>query len=205
MPGDLLISRIVKELDKRFMHVTDLMKIKGVIWERQSESKKEKVGENLYSERTPDQQDEERTETVRNYLDVIEMYMLGLSIAGAKALEPAPTAPEDSSTDPSDYVIFPYQFALDYHGRAQAFTQDALKAHTPAMVYEMLKERDREERTKWVEKIRLEGTRTIGKIFKEVYESRREVWRFQAVQASSTQNQGGDNSGEAAQGAGGGA
>ncbi len=77
MPGDLLISRIVKELDKRFMHVTDLMKIKGVIWERQSESKKEKGGENLYSERTPDQQDEERTEIVRNYLDVIEMYMLG--------------------------------------------------------------------------------------------------------------------------------
>ncbi len=62
MPGDTLISRTSKEIERRFLHVTDLMKIKGVIWERRAETKKEKVGEQLYMERTPDSQDEDRAE-----------------------------------------------------------------------------------------------------------------------------------------------
>ncbi len=107
MPGDLLISRIFKELEKRFMHVTDLMKIKGVIWERKAETTKEQVGEHLYVERTPEQQDEVRDETVRNYLEVMEMYMLALAIVGAQKISPPPSKPETQESDPSDYVIFP--------------------------------------------------------------------------------------------------
>ena len=44
MPGDLLISRLWKELGKRFLHQTDLLRIKGVMWERTSETTKKKAG-----------------------------------------------------------------------------------------------------------------------------------------------------------------
>ena len=178
MPGDLLLSRISKELEKQFLHVTDLMKIKGVVWERQSEAKKEQVGTNFYTDVRPENQDEVRADTVWNYLDVIEMYLLAMSIVGATPITPQPGAEEDMASDPSDYVVFPYQWALNYKGRAQAFVKAALKKHTPTQVFEMLKDRDRAERQKWVDKIRTTETTTIGKIFAEVYASRREDWKF---------------------------
>ena len=154
------------------------MKIKGVVWERRSETVKEQVGDSLYTERTPDQQDEVRAETVWNYLDVIEMYTLGLAIVGAKAIEPPPTKAETMELDPSDYVVFPYQFSVDYTHRANTFVKAALKVHTPTQVFDMLRERDRGERQEWVQKIRTETTSALGKIYKEVAASRREDWKF---------------------------
>ena len=148
MPGDLLLSRLSKEIDKRFLHVTDLMKIKGVVWERQSESKKEKIGDNLYTEIRPEGQDERRAETVWNYLNVMEMYMLAMSIVGAEPVKQLPETPESITSDPADYVVFPYQYALDCLGRARAFVQATLKRHTATQAYEILRELDRAERQK---------------------------------------------------------
>ncbi len=189
MPGDMLISRLAKELEKRFLHVTDLMKIKGIVWERRSETIKEQVGDNLYTERTPDQQHEERAETLRSYLEVMEMYMLAMAVVGAAPVTPEPTAKETRGSDPSDYVVFPYQFSLDYLHRTNLFVTAALKDHTSARVYDMVRERDREERTEWVKYIREEKTRTIGKIFKEVYAARKGVWRYESQKKSANQSE----------------
>ena len=198
MPGDLLISRLWKELDKRFLHQTDLLRIKGVMWERTSETTKKKAGENLYYEVTPEQQqDEAKAETVRNYLDAMEMYMLALAIAGSAPVSPLPMTegkvmiPESRDTDPSDYVVFPYQHAVDYCFRAQVFTTDALQVYNASQVFTMLKERDREDRGRWVQKIRNEEKRTLGKIFKEVYAARENAWTFDKVA-----NKSGDSSGK---------
>ncbi len=147
IPGDLLISRLYKELDKRCLHVTDLPKIKGVVWERKAESRKEKVADQLYLERTPDAQEESRPQTVRAYLECMEMCMLALAIVGAKPFDPAPKEAETRETDPSDYVNFPYQHSVDYLHQANTFVTDAQQVHSAAQVYQMLKRRDIEERS----------------------------------------------------------
>ena len=180
MPGDLLISRLTKEIEKRFLHITELLKIKGVLWERRSNTSRQKVGDNLYTDVAPDQQDEVRPETVKAYLEVMEMYMLALAIVGATPVHPSPTAAETKEADPSDYVVFPYQYSIDYLHRANRFVNAALEVHPASRVYTMLQKRDEEERGEWVTKIRTDDKRTIGKIFKEIYHARNEVWRFEA-------------------------
>ena len=172
-----MLSRLSKEIDKRFLHVTDLMKIKGVVWERQAETKKERVGDNLYTELRPEDQDERRAETVWNYLEVMEMYMLAMAIVGTEPMKPLPEAPETVTSDPTDYVMFPYQYSLDYRGRARALVQATLKKCTPNQAYEMLKELDRAERQKWVDKFRTHEKESIGKVFAEVWRSNKEDWK----------------------------
>ncbi len=57
------------------------------------------------------------------------------------------------------------------------WTTAALQVYPATTVFKMLVDQDRDERGEWVAKIREESTRTLGKIFKEVFASRKEVWR----------------------------
>ncbi len=97
-----------KELDKRLLHITDLLKVKGVAWERRSNPKDKALGDNLYTRELPVDQDEERPETVRAYLEVMEMYLFALAIVGSEPVDPQPAEAEERHKDPSDYVVFPY-------------------------------------------------------------------------------------------------
>ena len=195
MPGDTLLSRLWRELDKRFLHITDLLRIKGVAYERRAQARDKKVGDNLYAKETPDEQTEDRPETVRAYLEVMEMYMLALAIVGSDAVDPLPKDPESKDRDPSDYVRFPYQYSVDYLHRANDFVTSALSVHNAGTVFKMLKTRDEAERGEWVHRIRNEDTRTLGKIFKEVFAMRAEVWRFDADEVKGATR--GDASGDA--------
>ena len=48
MPGDLLLSRIFRETQKRFLKITELFKIKGVKWERRNHKTEKQIGENMH-------------------------------------------------------------------------------------------------------------------------------------------------------------
>ena len=145
MPGDLLISRIFKELEKRFLHITDILKIKGVKWERRVHEGKKKVAEHLYTDANAADQDKDNLPaTVQAYLQALEMYMLAMAIVGSKPLEPQPAQAETREADPSDYLLFPYDFSIQYCHRATTFANNALCAHSASTVFQMLKERDEE-------------------------------------------------------------
>ena len=195
MPGDYLISRTHKEIEARFLHITDLLKIRGLQSERKNVSHKKKVADNLYTESEPAALDEDRPETIRALLECIEMYMLTLAIVGAKKVELAPQVPEVRDSDPADYVHFPYQYSLDYTIRAQEFVNDALQVHKADVVFAMLKKRDFDERSLWADKIRNHDTRTLGKIFKVVFESRKEAWAFDVDHHRAQQGGGGSGTG----------
>ena len=65
MPGDLLQSRIFRETQKRFLKITELLKIKGVKWERRNHKTEKQVGENLYTKpEAADADDSSMSETI---------------------------------------------------------------------------------------------------------------------------------------------
>ena len=80
MPGDLLLSRVVRELERRFLHVTDVLKIKGVDLERRAQAKKQEVGKGLTFTQDAQDTEAERPQTVTAYLAAVRMYMLALAI-----------------------------------------------------------------------------------------------------------------------------
>jgi len=85
----------------------DCVAPRAACFERRAQARDKKVGDNLYAKETPDEQTEDRPETVRAYLEVMEMYMLALAIVGSDAVDPLPKDPESKDRDPSDYVRFP--------------------------------------------------------------------------------------------------
>ncbi len=195
-PGDLLISRLTREMDRRFLHLADMYKVKGIETERRAQSKKHELGHGLQFNQDAAEVEELRPSTVSGYLDGMDMYMLGLAIWGSKPLDNAPDPvanPETRDTNPEDYVHFPWQFSIDYCHRANKFSMDALAVLPTDQVLAMLEKRDREERSIWVAKIRESEKLTLGQIFKVTFEKREQRWIFDAekkpTQGSGSANQ----------------
>ena len=172
MPGDLLLSRVAREMERRFFHITNIMKVKGVDVERRGQTKKKEIGGGLQYTATAEEVDVDRPETVTAYLAAMAMYMLALAIWGSKPRDPQPAEEESRETDPVDYVYFPYQHSLDYVHRANKFVVEALAELSAPQVFTMLRKRDEEERTMWVDKVRGSDKPTLGQIFKEIYDRR---------------------------------
>ena len=196
MPGDLLLSRVAREMERRFLHLTDVLKVKGVDVERRAQTKKTDIGKGLTYTAEAKELDASRPETVAAYLAALRMYTLALAIWGAKGRDPAPTDAETRETNPEDYVHFPWQFSLDYVHRADRFVSAALGELSAAEVFRMLKKRDEEERDMWVERIRNTETPTLGQVFKEIYERRQQRWIFDKNRkgpSQSGQGAGGDS------------
>ncbi len=173
MPGDILLSRVVREMERRFLHNADVLKVKGVATERRGKNKKKAIGDTgLTFQESAAEAEFARPATVGAYLAGLRMYMLALAIWGSKAIEPAPRDEETRETKPETYVQFPWQFSQDYCHRAQRFANDALEELAAKEVYGMVRKRDEEEREMWADAIRNTESSTLGQIFREIYERR---------------------------------
>ena len=100
MPGDLLLSRTAREMERRFLHITNIMTVKGVDIERKATSRKKELGGGLQYNEPAQEVEAERPETVTAYLAALEMYMLALAIWGSKPREPLPGDTETRETEP---------------------------------------------------------------------------------------------------------
>ncbi len=154
------------------------MKVKGVDVERRGQTKKKEIGGGLPYTATAEEVDVDRPKTVTAYLVAMAMYMLALAIWGSKPRDPQPAEEESRETDPVDYVYFPYQHSLDYVHRANKFVVEALAELSAPQVFTMLRKRDEEERTMWVDKVRGTDKPTLGQIFQEIYDRREQRWIF---------------------------
>ena len=70
------------------MHVTEVMKVKGVDIERRAQAKKKEVGKGLTYTAEASEVEAKRPETVMAYLGALRMYMLALAMWGAKPRDP---------------------------------------------------------------------------------------------------------------------
>ena len=105
-----------------------IFKIKALDFERKTMQEKKdmaKQGELTLSFQVEAQKiEQERPATVESYLEALAMFLFAMAIIGSKELTNQPSndagpIPEDDTTDPCNYVQFPYQLALDHHERAQ--------------------------------------------------------------------------------------
>ncbi len=179
MPGDQLLSRIVREMERRFLHNTDVLKVKGVNVERRAQGKHKALGDTgLYRKEDAAEVVVQRPQTAPAYLSGLRMYMQRLAIWVSKQMDPQPRDAENRESKPEKYVNFPWQFAYDYCHRARKFADDALEELPAKDVFQMVKKRDEEERDIWVDEIRNSENRTLGEIFRVTYERREERWTF---------------------------
>ena len=114
-PSDKLLSKLTRALQKRSLEVMNVFTVKTLFNQRSTPSaKRVKVAHNLWVGSTGEE-DMQPSESWANYLYHLLIYLIGLSMAGAYALQPPPTVTESLATSSHDYVEFPWDLAWKYH------------------------------------------------------------------------------------------
>ena len=89
-PGCQVLSRLRKEISYRNISVWDMEKVKGLSFEKRQGKTTKEVVDGIQITMDAKLTEEERPETVQDYLNALEMYLLALSIAGITPLSSAP-------------------------------------------------------------------------------------------------------------------
>jgi hypothetical protein len=178
-PSNQLLSRLKKELDHRRIQVLDMKKVKGLAFEKRTTKEHRDMGAGITLSLAPTAVEEDRPETVEQYLEALEMYLLALAIAGSTKLTNPPKiagvlVQETATTEPSEYVEFPWQFSWNYMDRAVQY----VKSLPHDLRYVMLKLKDTAERQKWTEKYPLHTDKTLGQIATEIHAHSERHWEF---------------------------
>ena len=188
-PSELLISKINRELSKRQLTVISVWKVRSIVCAAKAPRKRQKVGdvEILSGER----EDPDHTKDLKTYIALHLVLMVGYARAGIRAVEPIPSEPEKSSSDPTDYVEVSMCLAARQGGlarawrRAQVPLDTALAYHyrlvalANALPYksalQFISRRDEEERAWWTDRVRT-STLNLGKIIREGLQTREIMW-----------------------------
>ena len=125
-PSELLISKINRELSKRQLTVISVWKVRSIVCAAKAPRKRQKVGdvEILSGER----EDPDHTKDLKTYIALHLVLMVGYARAGIRAVEPIPSEPEKSSSDPTDYVEVSMCLAARQGGLARAWRR-ARRSH----------------------------------------------------------------------------
>ena len=98
-PSDKLLSKLTRALQKRSLEVMNVFSVKTLFNQRSNPStKRVKVAHNLWIGSTGDDE-VQPVENWSTYLDQLLVYLIGLAMAGAYALQPPPTTPESLATE----------------------------------------------------------------------------------------------------------
>ena len=114
-PGDMLVSRISKELTKRLLGVADVWKIKTQAMQLKATRKKTKVGELelTYGET----ENGEQQKDMAKYLNLLLALLIAYSMAGIEAIQGAPQ--DTRGSDTTKVVWCPLDVVMRYYYRAQ--------------------------------------------------------------------------------------
>ena len=104
------------------------------------------------------------------YLGALFTYLLSLAIAGSAKVSGAPST-EDFGSDPTKYVLVPWDVLQNYYFRACRMARQLPEASR----LHWLEKCDVAERAVWVTKFRA-GTDTLGHVIQTVYTERDAHW-----------------------------
>ena len=168
MPGDQILSRLYRELDKRMLTVYDVWKAKTLMHQVSTSIKRKQVADGLFT--YEDEQDKEPVRSVDTYLSSLYVYLLALAIVGTNKVEDAP-AEEKFGDNSALFVQAPWDILQSYYFRA--CRQAALIPYRDRLVW--LERADTSERAVWVSTFR-EGTSSIGRIVQTAFDQRGAHW-----------------------------
>ena len=142
---------------------------RSLMFQVTSSRKRKRVGESLYVY----EEEEEATfpRSTQKYLSLLHTYLLALAIAGSGKAPGAPQSPEGLGSNPTDYVMAPWDILEAYYWRAVRASHKQPEATRLAW----LEKTDIAERAMWVSKFR-DSNSTIGKVIQEVSMQRDAHW-----------------------------
>ena len=170
LPSDRLVSRLVREVQKRSLSMKDILTVFTLFQQKTSAPKRQKVGDNLYTGLDLEE-NTRRARTWSDYLDALHIYCVALAMAGCAPMEPAPSAPETLGESSTDYVQVPLDLVMRYWFRCKRTVQHTLEPQR----YLQLVSLDEAERAQWVARF-CQGTESLGKVIDQVYKERDAHW-----------------------------
>ena len=168
-PSDQLLSRCYREMEKRFLTVYDMWKVKTLLHQVMTTKKRKQVGTDLFTFED-DTEAMPETHGCVQYLALLYTYLLALSIAGSTTVEGAPKE-EAFGNDSTKFVKVPWDVLQAYYFRAAR----AAMLVPEASRLPWLQERDISERAAWVSQFR-EGDEPLGQVILSVMEKRGAHW-----------------------------
>ena len=169
MPSDQLVSRCYRELDKRLLAVYNVWTVKTLMYQVTSNRKRKQVGTDLYV--LEDDRESLPAKSADKYLALLHAYLLSLAVAGSSRAPGAPAEAEPFGSDPTKYVVAPWDVLQAYHFRAVRCAQLIPEMQRVAWLERI----DVAERAVWVSQFR-EGTETLGQVVQSVMDRRGAHW-----------------------------
>ena len=183
--GDRILSRLIREVRKNNLALFDMWKLVSLANQALSDRKKRRISHNLELLDDTIQVEAQHTRNAEVYLDLLEIYLLGLATAGVEPRVPPPSGAEAPGNS-VEFVTVPLDVILNYHRRAKVAS-----SLVPEMQrLQWVQTRDEAERKIWVEKIRMPGNRkTLGEIIAATAQAREQSWVFEPRPAAAAGGQ----------------
>ena len=156
-PGDDLVSRVARQMERVASKVVDVMKAKSQMHQAITSKKKSPIPGTDLAVVHSAVEEGKFPEEVRFYLLGLFLYVTALAKAGCKPCDGAPGT-EPRGSDSTDYVHVPWDVGLAYYFRAERAV--ALLPHHQQLSW--LAARDPEERAIWVQKSNNREEKTLG-------------------------------------------
>ena len=169
-PGDLLVSRLAREIQLRQLSFREVWKIRTQAFQQKAQRKKIKLTDNLDLLQDEAEDDNVLNHDVHGYLEGLFTLLLAYSMAGIQSVQGAPSV-ESRGTDTTLVVQCPLDILLRYYHRAQ----DRAHKLPRSMSLEWIKRNDEADRMAWVDKYR-NSKETLGSVIHTVLIQREALW-----------------------------
>jgi len=179
-PGDVLVSRIAREMEKRLLMPKDVWKTKTQAQQQRLVRKRTKVSDNveLVTHEAEDD-NEDSVQDLVHYMAKLFTLLVAYTLAGIKKIPSTGGAqqPEKRTSRSTAYVECPLDVVYRYYFRVQ---NRAFRL-APAMALEWIQQRDEDEREMWIDKYRNSDS-TLGQVIAETYAQREAMWELPTPQ-----------------------
>ena len=169
-PADTLVSRVVRELEKRTLSVQMVLKVRTQAHQQRDVRKRTRVAEGL--EMVSAAAERDAAPSLHNYLANLMTLPIAYSKAGCKLRADAPTA-EPKTVDSTSVVECPLDVLMRYYFRVQ----DRAHALQCQMALGWIQRKDEAERTVWVDRFR-NSTESLGEIIQHTLQTREAMWEI---------------------------
>ena len=174
-PADTVISRIVRELEKRTLSVREVLKTRTQAHQQKAVRKRTKVAEGLEMVSATAEQD--ASPTLHNYMQSLLTLLIAYSKAGSKLRQDAPTT-EVKTGESTKVVECPLDVLMRYYYRVQ----DRAHGMPYYAALAWVRRKDEAERTVWVDRYR-NTDNSLGEVILHTMETREAMWELPTPEA----------------------
>ena len=170
-PADTVVSRIVRELDKRTLGVREVFKIRTQAQQQRGMRKRTKLANGIEM-LSAEAEEQEVRHTTQNYLAGLHTLLIAYSKAGSKPRADAPES-EPKTMDSTMVVECPMDILMRYFYRVQ----DRAWRLPYSSALDWILRHDEAERTVWVDLYR-NSKQTLGEVIKHCLTTREAMWEI---------------------------